>query len=379
MSLRPSLSLRGLAAVGSACLALLSAPGAQAGVVVSIQSYSVADLPIPAIPFHTSPFGFGAGDAIPAQGFFSGARAVDNRRSRLPVAGEPVFEDVTNTSGLVSSTTAGTTVVASASLQVLPVPFLGPAVARSESSRFENHASASTMPQATFWNSQPVVIGDQTYEPEFFYLEHRRTAVAESAWFETWTAQGQGQASITLALDGHLGRSSCNGSPCLTSSPAGTDASRTDDPYVSLDARFVVFDLNTLIVCDDPDECGFTGVGHPLPLTTLTARYRGDDGLPFDFDDSWTLSFDAIAGHRYMVMGVVEVEAQNGGDIDFFNTMKITDIDVGSGVLRADVDGRDLAGLFGPDAGVVPVPATLWLVLLGGLATCGSRRRAQHG
>jgi len=268
--------------------------------------------------------------------------------------------------------------VAGASLQVLPVPFLGPAVARSMSSRFENHASASTMPQATFWNSQPVVIGDQTYEPEYFYLEHRRTAVAESAWFETWTAQGQGQADITLALDGRLGRSSCNGSPCLTASPSGTDASRTDDPFLSLDVRFVVFDLNTLITCDDHDECGTLDVGHPLPLVTLTARYRGDDGLPFDFEDAWTLSFDAIAGHRYMVMGVVEVEAQNGGDIDFFNTMKITDIDVQSGLLRSDVDGRDIADLFGPDAGVVPVPATLWLVLVGGFAA-GCMRRARRG
>ena len=186
MSLRLPLSLQGLAAAGAACLALVSAPGAHAGVVVSNQSYSIANPPDPGIWFNTSPFGFDPGDTIPAQGFYSSASATDNRRSRLPVAEETVFED------------------------------------------------------------------------------------------------------------------------------------------------------------------------------------------------AWTLSFDAIAGHRYMVMGVVEVEAANGGDIDFFNTMKITDIDVPSGLLRADVDGRDIADLFGPDAGVVPVPATLWLVLAGGFAAGCLRRRARR-
>ena len=186
MSHRPSLPLRNLAAAGLACLALVSVSAVQAGVVVSIQSHSVANPPQPAIRFNTSPFGFDPGDTIPAQGFYSSASATDNRRSRLPVAEETVFED------------------------------------------------------------------------------------------------------------------------------------------------------------------------------------------------AWTLSFDAIAGHRYMVMGVVEVEAANGGDIDFFNTMKITDIDVRSGLLRSDVDGRDIADLFGPDAGVVPVPATLWLVLVGGFAA-GCMRRARRG
>ena len=380
MSHRPSLPLRNLAAAGLACLALVSVSAVQAGVVVSIQSHSVANPPQPAIRFNTSPFGFDPGDTIPAQGFYSSASATDNRRSRLPVAGETVFEDVTNASGLKSSTNAGQTATASATLQVLPVPLLGPAVARSMTSMYENHVSASTAHQLSFRNSDPVVIDGQTYAPDFFYLQHSRSAVAESAWFETWTAGGQGPVDITLALDGHLGYNTfCNGaSNCLVQLPAGTDAARSDEPYVSLDARFVVFDLTERVICDDHDECGTVGVGHPLPLTTLTARYRGDSGLPFDFEDAWTLSFDAIAGHRYMVMGVVEVEAANGGDIDFFNTMKITDIDVRSGLLRSDVDGRDIADLFGPDAGVVPVPATLWLVLAGGFAAGCLRRRARR-
>ena len=142
-------------------------------------------------------------------------------------------------------------------------------------SRFENHASAQNLPQSTFWNSQPVELGGQTYAPEFLFLEPRRTAVARSAGFETWTAQSQGQADITLAPDGHLGQGSCTG--CLTTSPASTDASRRDDPFLSLDARFVVFDLTELVVCDDPDECGTVGAGHPLPLTTLTPRYCGNN------------------------------------------------------------------------------------------------------
>ena len=178
MSHRPSLPLRNLAAAGLACLALVSVSAVQAGVVVSIQSHSVANPPDPVTWFNTSPFGFGAGDSIPAQGFYSSASATDNRRSRLPVAGETVFEDVTNASGLKSSTNAGQTATASATLQVLPVPLLGPAVARSMTSLYENHVSASTAHQLSFRNSDPVVIDGQTYAPDFFYLQHSRSAVA---------------------------------------------------------------------------------------------------------------------------------------------------------------------------------------------------------
>ena len=339
---------------------------------------TVGNPPDPAIRFNTGPFGYEAGDAIPAQGFVSTASAIDYRRSRLPVAGQTVFEEVTNASGLHVSTNAGQTVVASASLTVQPAPQLGPAVARAMSSRFENHASASTALQHRFWNSQPVVIAGQTYEPDFFYLQHGRSGVAESAWFETWTAADNKPVDIKLALDGHLGRNGCSGGPCLVSTPTGTDSSRVDDHVLRLDARFVVFDLDTLIICESHDDCGTEGVGHPLPLVTLTARFSGHGVLPFDFMDEWLLSFDTIAGHRYMVMGEVEVEAGNGGSIDFFNTMRITDIDVQPGVLFSDATRQDVASLFGPDVGAVPAPATLWLLLLGGGAAACSRRRLQH-
>lgn len=135
MSLNSFFSMRGLAAFGLACLALADSPGVQAGVVVSTYAYSYdADNPPgPAqFRFNSGPFGF-TPDAVPfSPGVVSIARAVDNRRSRLPSGpnGQTVFEDVSNDSGFKSSTDAGHTVVAGASLGQLPFPLLGPAVAR---------------------------------------------------------------------------------------------------------------------------------------------------------------------------------------------------------------------------------------------------------
>jgi len=293
-----------------------------------------------------------------------------------------VFEDVSKDSGFESSTAAGLTVVASARLGpgAIDSPALGPAVARSMSSVRDLHASASTAHQLAFRNSTPVTIGGTTQGPDFFYLQHRRSASAESAWFETWTASQDSSASIKLALDGHFGfEPFCNsGNDCGIAFPVGTDAVRSDQPFVALDAAFRIVDLDELIVCEDPDECGAEGIGLPLPLNILTAHYHGDEGLPFDFMDEWTLSFNTTAGHRYLLMGVLQVEAQNGGEIDFFNTMRISGIDVARGVLRSDATQGDVADLFAQDPGRVPTPATLWLVLLGGTAAMLRRRRGHR-
>lgn len=375
--------LRGLTAAALAGLALTAAAGAHAGVVVSTYTHGVDAPHDPLYLFNSDPFGFPA-NAVPVRGVSSSARSMETQRSRLPVGpnDDPFFQSVTDDSGLRSSTQAGQTVTARANVTGLPSPFVT-TIARAQSAPYENHASARTERPLWLQNSTPVTYGDSTYEPGYFYSEHSLEAAAGSAWFETWSATGSGHTDITLALDGHLEvNTNCwirREVGCAVSLPKGTDAFGIHTPSysVTLEALFIVFDLDQLAFCppDLLDECGRDDVGHPLPMNILSARYHGDEDLPLDFDDEWTLGFDAIAGHRYLVMGTLAVEAREGGDIDFFNTMRVTDVQVARGVLRSDATGGDVADLFARDPGTVPLPATLWLVLLGGGAVACQRRR----
>ena len=356
----------------AACFAVLAFTAADAAVVVTTYSH-LTDLPH--YPVYVE------GNGVPSgTGVHSRASAIDRERSRLLVGGVPVFQDLSTGLDQHASTTAGQTVQAHASLgPPAPPPVLGPAVSRAMSGLFENHVSASTAHQLTFWNSNPGTVDGSTYAPEFFYKQHRREAAASSTWYDTWTAAASSQVDIELALDGRLlGAPFCPpGQVCGVGLPAGTDAFRSDSPYVRLDARFIVFDLDQLAFCPPEllDDCGPSDVGHPMPMSILTARYEGDEDLPIDFLGQFTLSFLPIAGHRYVAMGQISVEAQNGGVIDFFNTMRITDIKVGAGVLHSQGTGGDLADYFRQGPGVVPAPATAWLLLLGCGAAAFHRRR----
>lgn len=358
---------------------MLAAPLADAGVVISTYTHGVDEPFDPLYRFKDGPFGQRA-DAFNGAGFYAAARAIDVERSRLPTGpgGATEFKELSKDSGRIDTTTKGQTALASASLTPMSLPALGPAVARAQSGLFENHAVASTSHQLFLWNSRPVNAGGQVHAPETFYVERRREATAESAWYDSWTATGAGQVNISLALDGRLLHDPfCSGgASCNITLPAGTDSYRSDKPYARLDAMFIVYDLDQMMFCDDrPDECGSPDVPHPLPMSILTARYEGDDDLPIDFLHEATLGFQAIAGHRYLAMGLLEVEGQDGGVVDFFHTLRITGMALQAGVLRSAGTGGDLSAYFAQPPGTVPVPATLWLLLLGG----GAMACTRHG
>lgn len=385
MSLNPAAGLRRVAAAvattvatgaATACLALpllLASTAAQAGVVISTYTHGVDEPYEPLYRFQDGPFGLRA-NQFSGAGFYSSARAIDRETSNLATGpgGRAEYRDVIDDSGLVSRSAAG---------QVAATAWGQPAVARAMSNLFENHASAATAHQLFFWNSRTVRQGEEVHAPNTLYLQHQRTATAESAWYDTWTATGSGQVNISLALGGQL-RSDpwCGGgNNCAIPLRGGTDSYRSDNPYLWLDATFIVYDLDQMLYCTDwPDECGNPDVPHPLPMSILTARYEGDGDLPIDFLHEATLGFEAIAGHRYLAMGMLSVEGQDGGVVDFFNTLRITGMDVAPGVLRSAGTGGDLADYFAQAPGVVPVPATLWLLLLGGAALVGTTRRGRR-
>ena len=362
------------ALVGLALSSLMALGSAQASVVISSYSYSPGD---PLIPFDSGPFGFAPNQAG-TSGFVSQANAVDREQSRLPTGpgGAVEFRNVTDNSGFLTSLSAGQTVQAHANVSGGLGLVGAPAVSRAKSDLFGNHASAATSHQLSFWNSQPVNIDGTIWAPNSLYKEHHRSAEATSGWYDTWTASAGAQVDIKLALDGRMyGNPFCDGAiNCGVLLPPGTDSFRSDQPFVDLFAKFIVYDMDLIAICDDPDECGFIGAEHPTPMSILTARTINDGDLS-DLMHETTLSFQTTPGHRYMAMGYLSVRAQDGGVIDFFNTFRVTDIDVRAGVLRSAATGGDLADAFGPPANGVPLPGTLWLLLASAAAAFASRPR----
>ncbi|MBK7260700.1 MAG: hypothetical protein IPI03_01895 [Rubrivivax sp.] len=214
----------------------------------------------------------------------------------------------------------------------------------------------------------------------FFYLQHGRSAFATSAWYDTWTANIDTITSLSLSIDGQLATSPF----CPTRQlPTGTDAFRSDQGWVSLSAKFIVYDLGRLAYCaeEDLDECGYSDVPHPMPMAIFTARYSGDDELPLDFKYEGNLSFQVTAGHRYLAVGTLNLEATNGGEIDFFNTFRLSGVNAPRGALFSGGANGDLVGYFDrtdPGGNDVPTPATLWLLLAAGAAARISRSRSRH-
>ena len=144
---------------------------------------------------------------------------------------------------------------------------------------------------------------------------------------------------------------------------------------LSFYASFTVLDLDTLVYCDDADLCW---VGDPFPKTVaqLEARYMRDpeDGLPLFHDTTHQLSFEAIAGHRYLTIGLMEVETSNGGRVSFDNSLRLTGVAAPEGALRSSVVGGDLASAF---LTPVPEPASEWL-WMAGLGLLALRRRPEQ-
>lgn len=169
-----------------------------------------------------------------------------------------------------------------------------------------------------------------------------------------------------MALDGSIGRAQpCGGDPnCLIIFPANTDTSEPTSSSQYFSATFAVYDLDDLLPCDDPDECSDELI--PRTVALYQARYQNNnDDFPISFVDQRTLSFDAVAGHRYLAFGEVDAAAGNGFQLDFYNTFKLTAVDAPVGAFSsAALGGGDLVSNFAP----VPETGTMALWLVGLLA-----------
>lgn len=316
------------------------------------------------------------GDMTTGSGVAAQARYFETRVSQLynPALGQLEYLDLMADSGWKGTQQIGQQVSAFASIDLQPDIFIDPATAKS--SLFGNHVRAHTGERLTMVNDVPVTLGGNVYAPLTIHQSASNRADARSAWYDTWQAAETGNYALTLQLDGSFSNFSCDG-PCLVSTPGGITSSKRRSPQMDFQASFTVLDLNTFVLCDDPDTCGTTGP-RPKAVAQLTVDYRNDsdDVFPLVHDSTHILDFATTAGHRYLVIGLMEADASNGGQISFDNSFRLTGVAAPVGALHSSALGGDLAsGLQQP----VPEPATA-LLLVGGLAGLGAlRRRAKAG
>lgn len=372
--------IRNLAQLGRSivCIALAVAAPAWAGFTVTTPGpYDDNGYPQ---PFRTGAFGLDSQQPITGSGVYTAVRAMERRHTRLPTGlnhALQYIEEIDDT-GLKSSTTPGVALSALATLTPLALPsgFEYPVQARTQP--FANQLRAATSREYYIYNSDVVQLHGNTYQPGDIYTEGGDYAQATSSWFDAWTAGISAPASLSIRLDGKVGESTgClpqNG--CLFTLPAGTNAIDTRSPYLRFDATFVVYDLDVRLPCDDIDECGSFTLPRPQVVAMYRAEYQQNDfGVSsFTFDDARDLSFMTVAGHRYLAIGEITADAQNGTQLDFYNTFALTAVDAPVGTFSsAALGGADLTTHFAP----VPEPGmlALWTVGLLGLGSLVKRRQ----
>ncbi len=105
---------------------------------------------------------------------------------------------------------------------------------------------------------------------------------------------------------------------------------------------------------------------------TLVARVRsaGNDERRASSAGSLALDFDFLADAFYVVMLELRTVSSNGHESDLFNTVRLQDPALSSGVQMSALSGHDYA-LTAP----VPEPSTQGLLLAGMLVTTSIRRR----
>lgn len=361
------------ALAGVAAALLAASPAAQAGFQLTMLDPDAGGvLPI----VRTGPLD--NWQALSGSGQLSTARYVEGRLSRLvdPAVGGPVLLDEVADSGWHSSTTAHQAVSAYASVDLEVVPPGGiPSPARARSAPFENHLQAHSGQRLRMENDVSVVVSGVEYAPLQLYRYGRNTAYAGSAWYDTWQAQQQASTTLTLQLDGSLSHDPGCLANCLLTTPAGITRTTLQKPQMDFEANFTVLDLDTLVSCDDPDECAGPGL-RPMAVAMARVLYVAESGASFPqaLDLPLSLSFEALAGHRYLAIGSLQAEAINGGRVSFYNSLRLTGVQAPAGTLLSTaLGGADLAGHF---AQPVPEPASLllWAAGLAGLAAW--RRRA---
>ena len=311
-------------------------------------------------------------------GVASQARFVEQRFSQLidPANKGLVYQALTADSGWKSSQSVGQPVTADASIDVVgidPNTYVAPAYART--TRLGNHVHARTGPRLTMENDVPVSVQGVQYPAFSIFKTSTNSAHARSAWYDTWVANQDALTPLTVQLDGSFSHDQ----PCLVQFcgqiiPAGITVMAQQRKTMAFKASFTVLDLDTLVECNDPDFCGGSPE-RPKAVAWLAAEYEQDDNdsLPLSYDSAHQLSFQAVAGHHYLVIGLMEASADNGGRVNFDNSFRLTGVGAPVGTFTSAALGGDLtSGLSQP----VPEPgaALLWMRGGAGLAALGRRR-----
>lgn len=359
-----------LPALTLAAASLLMVTGAQAGfIVTTLDAEAGGVLNV----IQTGTFDLATLTSAGGWGTVSGARFRDERTSQLYDAalGKLVYLEEVADSGWKSSTTPGLAVSAYATVDNILLPDgVVPTPALARSAAFENHVQATTNLRRMMYNDVPVTLGGQQYAPLSVHKSGSNYATAQSNWYDTWQAQQQASTTLTLQLDGSLRRDTfCGpGSACAQVIPAGITHTETRSSAWSFSATFTVLDLDTLVQCNDPDECGGPAE-RPAAVAMVRVHYTPESGdsMPLDLDQQFSLSFEALAGHRYLAIGVMEAETNNGGEVDFYNTWRLSGVQTDPGALVSAAAGGDLSAHFAP---AVPEPGSLalWAAGLAGLA-----------
>ena len=355
---------------------LLAASAAQAGVIITRLDPDAGGI-VPVIKT-------GALDLFPTLpssgwGVASAARYFQSRTSQeiVPATGALQYQHLQADSGWNVSAQSGDAVGAYASIEVSPLPPQPPAQARS--APFENHARATSGDRFEMINDTPVTVSGVDYPALSIYRTSANEAAARSAWFDTWQANLNGPTQLTVNLNGSFALDNlCSRITCLHTPPTGANRITRRGFDLDFEANFLVLDLDTLVTCDDPDECS-SPAERPMAVAQLNARFVRDiaDTFPSALNLQEVLSFESQAGHRYLVVGIIDATGNNGAIVDFYNSMHLSGVDAPIGAFTSAALGGDLASHF-----LTPVPepgsVALWVTGLAALVALAGRRRGRQ-
>ncbi len=326
----------------------------------------------------------GAGGMTDGAGVRSYVRAVDSFNAFLLTGPDGTAESSGDRDTEESeSQSPGATVTAFAQFgdTLTPAPAVRPVRARTE--LFANHVAVGTSISRFF-------SGVSEENPNLRYFKDFSSfGEATSTWFDLWTADESAPIELDFRLDGEVRIAS---DPCFVGGtlicgfivPPGTTGFFTQNSNARLQASVTVFDLDSMIACDEQfgDECDGDFeiervVAHVGAEITLDDE-ETPDGFAVDITD--TIAFDVIAGHRYFAISKVGARAQDGGVLDFMNTFALTRFSDPQDAITSFAErnlGAQLPRGMAPPVGV-PTPSTAWLLIAGGGALLGLRRRTER-